>query len=263
LSNARPIEDYWAEVNTYDPLGTQRPEHIAVLFKIYIESNPLLEKHKDNLSDLFYSSRSQVYQDIFALLFSNYKRNGYFVDFGATDGISINNTYILEKEYNWRGIVAEPAKVWHSDLYKNRSCNISTDCVWNLTNEKIVFDESSKPEWSAISSYVDKPASMSRGQSSLYEVNTISLNDLLIKFNAPVDIDYLSLDTEGSELDILQAFDFDKYKVKFITCEHNDENGDKGYRQKIYNLLSSKGYNRVWEQLSAWDDWYTLKDNKI
>jgi hypothetical protein len=95
------------------------------------------------------------------------------------------------------------------------------------------------------------------GNSSNYEVKTVSLLDLLKKYNAPKDIDYLSLDTEGSEIDILLAFDFDQYKVKFLTVEHNAKEEN---RQSIYTLLTSKGYDRVLKNISNWDDFYVLKE---
>ena len=83
-------------------------------------------------------------------------------------------------------------------------------------------------------------------------VNTISLIALLKKYNAPKEIDYLSVDTEGSELDILSAFDFNEYRFNCITIEHNfTEN-----REKLKFLLEQNGYKRVFEHLSKWDDWY-------
>lgn len=54
-----------------------------------------------------------------------------------------------------------------------------------------------------------------------YDVQTISLDDLLIKYNVPKIIDYLSIDTEGSEFDILNNFNFKNYQFRVITCEHN------------------------------------------
>ena len=65
-----------------------------------------------------------------------------------------------------------------------------------------------------------------------YKVPTISLLDLLDIHNAPKFIDYLSIDTEGSEYEILNAFDFNKYKFRVITCEHNFT----PMREKIYKL---------------------------
>ena len=76
--------------------------------------------------------------------------------------------------------------------------------------------------------------------------------DLLIENSAPEYIDYLSIDTEGSELRILKAFDFSKYTFGVITVEHNYTSD----RELIYKLLSSAGYTRRFEAVSKWDDWY-------
>lgn len=210
------------------------------------------------LSEIFEKSYGQLYQDMFALWYNRFKKNGYFVDFGATDGITISNTYLLEKDYGWQGIVAEPAKIFHQALFENRSCHISTECVFSQSNSAVLFSEPRNPEWSSIQKYdTDERRWFSGGNEKVYEVNTITLLDLLEKYNAPKAIDYLSIDTEGSEFEILECFDFTKYKINFITVEHNDivEN-----RDKIYNLLSSKGYDRVWTHMSSQDDWYVLKD---
>ena len=77
-------------------------------------------------------------------------------------------------------------------------------------------------------------------------------HDLLEKYNAPKYIDYLSIDTEGSEYEILKNFDFEKYVFKIITIEHNYTS----MRDKIFTLLTSKGYKRKYENLSQFDDWY-------
>jgi hypothetical protein len=84
-------------------------------------------------------------------------------------------------------------------------------------------------------------------------VETISLNDLLKVHKSPSQIDYLSIDTEGSELEILRAFKFDDYEIGIITVEHNFREPD---RQTIYDLLTSKGYVRLFEAFSKFDDWY-------
>ena len=80
----------------------------------------------------------------------------------------------------------------------------------------------------------------------------MSLNDLLAHWDAPRRIDYPSIDTEGSELDILTAFDFDAWDVRLITVEHN--HGPQ--RQGLIELLTAKGYRRKFKHLSGVDDWY-------
>jgi len=77
----------------------------------------------------------------------------------------------------------------------------------------------------------------------------------LKKHQAPKEIDYLSIDTEDSEYDILTNFHFSEYKIKVITVEHNFT----AMREKIYDLLTRNGYERKYENLSRWDDWYIKK----
>lgn len=204
-------------------------------------------------------AKSQLGQDGFVLNELNFKTHGYFVEFGATNGVDISNTWLLEKFYGWTGILAEPSRYWHNALFQNRLCYIDTDCVWSHSNETVIFNEVDAslvnygPELSTVDMFssVDNHSD-SRRSGQKYAVNTISLMDLLAKYNAPKDIDYLSIDTEGSEFDILNNFDFGQYNIKIITCEHNYT----PMREKIRDLLTANGYQRKMEVTSRWDDWY-------
>jgi FkbM family methyltransferase len=201
-------------------------------------------------------SQSQIRQDLFVLSELNFKKNGYFVEFGATDGIYLSNTYLMEKEFGWKGVIAEPAQCWHNDLIKNRNCHIEHKCVWKDSSKTLTFNEVDMPGLSTINSYSRNDGhSKDRKKGKTYDVKTISLVDLLIKYNAPNKIDYLSIDTEGSEFDILENFDFDRYSFNVITCEHNFT----PMREKIFDLLSKHGYKRKHQKLSKFDDWYVKK----
>lgn len=205
---------------------------------------------------LLQDSKSQLRQDIFVLLELDFKAGGYFVEFGATNGIDLSNTYLLETKFNWTGILVEPAKIWHKELRRNRPlATIEELCVWEESNQNIPFRETDIPELSTVDLLeIDDEHSHERVSGDVYFVNSISLNDLLLKSNAPYFIDYLSIDTEGSEYTILKNFDFQKYSIKVITCEHNfTEN-----REKVYALLTSNGYTRKFPSLSGFDDWYVL-----
>jgi FkbM family methyltransferase len=192
---------------------------------------------------------------LFVLSRLNYKRNGYFVEFGATNGIDLSNTWLLEKEFGWNGILAEPAKIWHQELEKNRHCHIECRAIWRKSNEILSFIEMSTAELSTLSSFKNKESHSRKGIT--YEVETISLLDLLNKYNAPQLIDYLSIDTEGSELSILNEFDFEHYRFRVITVEHNSSNQSG---KRINRLLVSKGYKQVMQDISAFDDWYILEE---
>ena len=217
----------------------------------------------------FFRSKSQLAQDLFVIgaTASDPTWPRYFVEFGATDGVRLSNTHLLEKHLGWHGILAEPAKIWHKDLMFNRSCAIDIRCVSKTTGETVEFLETSKidpndplssPELSSMSSFAesgDAHALRRMRNSKRYTVTTVSLNDLLIEHHAPFDIGYLSIDTEGSELSILQGFDFSKHKIRIITVEHNYVEPD---RTRIHDLLINNGFTRVHKNISQWDDWYLL-----
>jgi len=207
--------------------------------------------------EIYSLSQAQLRQDVFVMNELGYKRDGYFVEFGATNGKDLSNTYMMEKNFGWTGILAEPAWIWHDDLTANRNCHISFDCIWSKSHELLSFDEVSEAELSTVDTFVnsDEHAETRKTVNNKYEVYTCSLLDLLKKYKAPKVIDYLSIDTEGSEFEILQAFDFDAYQFRTITCEHNYT----PMREKIYDLLTSKGYVRKLTELSYFDDWYVLE----
>jgi FkbM family methyltransferase len=216
-----------------------------------------------DLSDFFryatpnaHRSYSQLFQDLFVLKTLDEKRGGYFVEFGATDGVFLSNTCLLEREYGWTGIVAEPAARWHKALKENRTCSIDLRCVWSTTGETLVFTETNDAEFSTVarfrhSDYID------RSRSKEYRVSTVSFSELLSEYNAPAEMDYLSIDTEGSEPLILNSLDFQNWSFRIITVEHNFVETS---RSALYALLSSKGYKRVLSDITRWDDWYVRED---
>jgi FkbM family methyltransferase len=208
-----------------------------------------------------YQSEAQNYQDIWALwetrLYND--ANKFFVEFGATDGKTSSNTYLLEKTYNWDGILAEPNPIWHEELYKNRTAHLSHKCVFTQSNQTIDFLKTDAPDLATIKGFGrDDEFKNEREKSETISVETISLYDLLEEKNAPTTIDYLSVDTEGSEYGILNAFfqKNNKYIVRLITVEHNFT-----MRDKLHELLTKYGYERKFEQISRWDDFYILKVN--
>lgn len=214
--------------------------------------------HQKDLLTHFSRSNSQILQDVFVLLQLNYLKNGFFVEFGSTDGINLSNTFLLEKNYGWKGILVEPCKKYHKQLNKNRKCIIDHRCVYSKSGVRILFNEVEIGEFSTIDSYsAEDNHSKIRKNGVKYEVETVSLLDLLDQHNSPKIIDYLSVDTEGSEYDILNSFDFSKYKFRIITVEHNYVTRK---RDLVNKLLCKNGYSRVNVNLSMFDDWYLNMD---
>jgi len=233
---------------------------IKPFLKILAALDFVLDLQTPNSKDLLphlKNSKSQNFQDLFVLSHLELKRKGYFVEFGASNGIDLSNTFLLEYQFEWTGILAEPARSWHEALCKNRpNAIVEKLCIWKASDLLLPFNETMNKDLSTLDAFSDVDDHREiRQKGKKYDVTTISLIDLLAKNGAPNHIDYLSIDTEGSELEILTAFDFDRYTFGVITCEHNYT----ANREDIYKLLTSKGYTRKYQELSLWDDWY-VKD---
>jgi len=218
---------------------------------------------REFISSLLPYSRSQHGQDIFAACHAQscgVLESGFFVEFGATDGVSLSNSWLLENRLGWSGILSEPARIWHDLLSTSRSCTIDHRCVTDQTGMYVDFLETSqgmtsRPELSTIQAFVDSDRRGRRRKSIAvsYPVETVSLIDLLDQHHAPTTIDYISIDTEGSEFLILSGFDFTRYRFRSITVEHNR---DVVKRRHLYDLLTKHGYQRVHSDISMCDDWY-------
>lgn len=230
-----------------DRLKLERTKNFLIF-----QSALTLDAAKKSLQ-LFSESKSENFQDIFVLLILCEKEEGFFVEFGATDGISGSNTHLLEKKFNWRGGLAEPARCWHASLKRSRSAEISHKLVWKKCGDTLRFRETVDAGFSTIETLVasDKHSAR-RDAANVYNVQTISLNQLLLDFKAPDLLDYMSIDTEGSELDILESFDFKRHRPLILTVEHNY----RPDRSRLVELMTLQGYVRAPISVSKYDDWF-------
>ena len=210
---------------------------------------------------------SQLYQEMFAnfIIKDNYEKT--FLEFGATDGVSLSNTYILEKNFNWTGVLSEPSPQWHSKLFNNRpQTKIITDCVWSKSNIDLNFFISEVGVLSTIEEFKesDKKSMPDNTTTRIkkgdtIKVNSISLNDLIEKNFISKPPSYISIDTEGSEYEILQQFDFKKFRPKVFTVEHNFTE----HEEKIDNLMKLNNYKRVFRKITLFDAWYVSEEVSI
>ena len=203
-------------------------------------------------------SYSQLGQDLEVIKFYNYKKEGFFIEIGASNGIEISNTYLLETKYNWTGICCEPIPSKYEQLVKNRpNSKCYQEAVYNKSELSVTFYIAESSLLSGIAEHIDKHKDIVDKRKTSVQIQTISLMDVLERANAPSFIEYMSLDTEGSEFEILKSFDFDKYTFGLIDVEHNYV---EPRRTDIKNLLLSKGY--IYEGENKWDDMYMHSSTK-
>jgi len=188
---------------------------------IVVNTQRIKEKMKEGIT--YYSQFGQdkwVLKDIF-----NFKREGYFVELGAGDGINKSNTYTLEKGFNWKGLCIEANRDLFEKLKSNRKCICINECVSN-DKKKVKFS-------------VGKGLNngiVNIGNNFEYK-ETIKLEDIFNRNNVPKIIDYFSLDVEGHEFEILKNFPFNKYTFLAINIERPNK--------ELLNLLKTSGYIKV------------------
>ncbi len=172
------------------------------------------------------------------------KKNGFYVDIGAHDGISGSNTYFFEN-FGWDGICVEPTPYVCDKLQKNRNCKILNIAI---------TDKNGISEFMSLSGYTQMlsglvenydPKHLQRIDNEMgikYEgklgkkeiIKTVTKT--FMELETPKVIDFISLDVEGSEYNVLKGIDFNEKLIKVITVENNYHDG------RIDNILKNNGF---------------------
>ena len=231
---------------------------------VLIEDNKGFLKKFINHFDKKKNISSQLYQDMFASFIVGNKFDKTFLEFGATDGIDLSNTYMLENFEKWRGALSEPSLQWHDALKKNRkNSKIITKCIWSQSGKNLDFFMSDVGVLSTIKDFIESDKNSMPGNTlerkkagKIISVETISLNDVIKEYFNNISPSYISVDTEGSEYEILKSFKLDIYRPKVFTIEHNFTD----FQMKIDDLMKLNNYKRIFRELTAFDAWYVSEE---
>ena len=178
-----------------------------------------------------FSPNGQALQDAFVLNVLKFKRNGYFLEIGSHDAIFMSNTYKLEKEFDWTGLMVD-FEQHYEDSYKT-----------HRPNSKYIIADAQNVDYKA-----------------LFET-----------YNFPTNMDYLQIDLEvhnKSTLNTLLHLDatlFDTYKFATVTFEHDIYRGDFfDTRAQSRAIFEKRGYVRVFSDVKGcenpFEDWYVHPD---
>lgn len=185
--------------------------------------------------------------------------NGYFVELGANDGLNQSNTYYFEKFKNWTGVLIEPSPHNYLKLLANRStknnffCNACVSFDFKDQFVPIAYSNLMSSSLNLESDISDPLQHAKSGKDFLEATDRIftfgavakTLNEILIESSSPNVIDLLSLDVEGSEIEVLKGINHKKYRFKYLCVEVRDF-------EKMRTYLNEVGYEFV-EQLSVHD----------
>jgi len=174
--------------------------------------------------------------------------NGFFIEMGAFNGIMYSNTLHLEKYKNWNGLLVEPSKkqfeLCKQARPKSEVFNYLCTSSNNAGKDYLFYDmgamsyskfENTDNDYTNHDKNAKKILDKFQEKEDSYYIKTITVNELLNSISAPKLINFFSLDVEGAELEVLDGFDFNEYKIQYLLIEARDFN-------KTYDYLVKVGY---------------------
>jgi FkbM family methyltransferase len=187
-------------------------------------------------------------------------KNGFYVELGAHDGASASNSYYFELKKNWKGILIEPSPNLFLKCLKRRGQN--NFCYHNactsfdykekyvdmIYSDSTTISDSLDLDIDNRDEHVSKLPYMEK--TFLFGAKSATLNSLLEKSSAPTLIDFLSLDVEGAELDVLKGINFSRYNFKYMVIECRNI-------QRLQSYLKDYNYNLI-KKLSIHDYLFAL-----
>lgn len=207
---------------------------------------------------VFYSQYNQD-EYIYNNFFKNKKDKGFFLEIGADDGIRFSNCKFFEETLNWDGIAIEAREQAYNKLIKNRKCNCIHAVLSDIEENTTFLDI--KGYGLGLSGLINKYdkrhvvrinndiKNINNEGHDIINVKTEKLNNILDKYNV-TNIDFLSIDTEGSEIDILKTLDFNKYNINVITIEdnYNDSKLMDFFIKNNYSLIQQIKCDKIFKK---------------
>lgn len=200
--------------------------------------------------------KGQLLQDAFVL--GERAEPGFFVEVGSAHPIDLSNVACLVDSFGWSGVAIDPNPNFAAlhKQFPRASVRFIETAVGEIDHSEmdlvVAGELSSRTDLIGGDGHAaERRSAMRSGQ--VVRVPVRRLDALLHELDVPNHIQYLSVDTEGAELEVLKTFPFTQIRVDALTIEHN-------FRAKdlvaIDSLLRKHGYSRVLEGVSAWDAWY-------
>lgn len=247
-------------------LGLVKSKDLELLHQIFVDftcltnklnfflfckkNSELLNLEKFMTSNLLINSKSQNGQDFFALVANRFKTDGVFVEFGAYDGVTFSNSYLLEQQFNWTGLLIDPIPRHFEKMKLYRKCKLVQGAVTPTHETSILVEE-------LPASDLSKSTTKKSIFKKYHKVKAYTFDNVIEENLDSKIIDFLSIDIEGNELAVLKTINFSQYIIRAICIEHNFGPNSN----EILDYLNLNGYKQVFRSHSKNDFWFVLNSD--
>ena len=172
------------------------------------------------------------------------KREGFFLDIGPADGDTTSNSFRLIHHFGWKGLVVESLQYHKKNLQIIYDKNVQVFNGAISEHEKELLIKQANDEHISCSFITEAVMSENASRPTMtkeYMAPALPINQLLSDYGVPEKIDFISLDIEISEIEILRNFDFDKYHVE-LWCVKDGDHFDELFFAKGYQKIETFGY---------------------
>lgn len=190
---------------------------------------------------------SQLGQEAFIIGFLGKRSNLRYLELGAYDPFMLSNTATLRETFNWTGLSIDPNPEVTAKFLKANLGESFKQVGVSGTGQKGILVQN------GALTYVEALDKNTSGKSQ--EISLIGIRSLMEEITA---LDYLSIDIEGREMEVLVNFPFEKLKPRAITVEHNHRKHDS---EEISRIMEKNGYRQVLAEITDYESWFFLEDS--
>jgi FkbM family methyltransferase len=185
------------------------------------------------------------------------KKTGQCVEVGAHDGITGSNTFLFEKK-GWKCVLVEPVPELCERIRQFRTGAVFNCAASSSTGEAAFYIADAIESWSALHLTASRKEHFTAGKTALREIKVMKrkLDDILDEAGVS-EVDFISIDVEGHELEVLKGFSTERFRPRILIIEDNGESE----HSEVPEYMEGKGYMKFFR--TGVNDWYGMRFDPV
>lgn len=198
--------------------------------------------YKEHVTNFQRDIYSEFGEDFISAVLLGFKKDGFFVDIGAFRPKELSVTYYFYKKLNWSGLVVEPNPSAKEAFEEQRPRD-------KFINNGVAKNEDTLTYYEFEDGLLN---SFSEDSYKAYKDQFIQSRDILVlplkkildeNVPAGTSVDFMNIDVEGLDMEVLESNDWEKYSPEVISIEDHLFNPEDPMASEVVRFLKGKGYS--------------------